>query len=34
MGNLDKAKYYNDRGIRGKCENKDSRIRSIYEEFS
>jgi hypothetical protein len=31
MGKLEKAKYYNDRSMRGKLENKDSKIRIIYE---
>lgn len=34
LGNLAKAKYYNDRNMRGKCEKKESTIRIIYEDYS
>ena len=34
LGNLEKAKYYNDRSMRGKCEKKDSKIRKVYEGYN
>lgn len=32
LGDLDKAKYYNDRFMRGKIEKKDSAVRIIHSD--
>ncbi len=34
LGKLDRAKYYNDRCMRGKIEKKDSKIRALYDDYN
>jgi hypothetical protein len=34
LGDMDKAKFYHDRMLRGKCETKMSKIRKIYEDHA